>query len=81
MVFNNPKPKGLGYGKSQDFGLDLTAMPPTPTLNNVTVCHSDPPTGVEESNFKLSINFNFTGNYFKNLSKFVHTTKMDFGFY
>jgi len=30
VVFNNPKPEGLGYGKSQDFGLDLTAMPPTP---------------------------------------------------
>jgi len=30
VVFNNPKPEGLGYGKSQDFVLDLTAMPPTP---------------------------------------------------
>jgi len=30
VVFNNPKPEGLGYGKSQDFGLNLTAMPPTP---------------------------------------------------
>jgi len=49
---NNPKPEGLGYGKSQDFGLNLTAMLPTPTLNNVTACHSDPPTGGEESNFK-----------------------------
>jgi len=23
---NNPKPEGLGYGKSQDFGLNMTAM-------------------------------------------------------
>ena len=23
---NNPKPEGLGYGKSQDFGLNLMAM-------------------------------------------------------
>jgi hypothetical protein len=23
---NLPKPEGLGYGKSQDFGLKLTAM-------------------------------------------------------
>jgi len=28
---NNPKPEGLGYGKSQDFGLNLTAMPPAPS--------------------------------------------------
>jgi len=27
---NNPKPEGLGYGKSQDFGLNLTAMPNSP---------------------------------------------------
>jgi len=25
---NNPKPEGLGFGKSQDFGLNLTAMGP-----------------------------------------------------
>jgi len=37
--------------------------PPTPTINNLTACHSDPPTGGEESNFKYSINFNFTGQY------------------
>jgi hypothetical protein len=27
---NNPKPEGLGYGKSQDFGLNLTAMEASP---------------------------------------------------
>jgi len=26
--------------------------PPTHTLNSVNACHSDPPTGGEESNFK-----------------------------
>jgi len=34
---NNPKPEGLGYGKSQDFGLNLTAMAFTPLL---TLCDS-----------------------------------------
>jgi len=37
--------------------------PPTNTLKNVTACHSDPPTGGEESNFKYSINFNINEHY------------------
>jgi len=34
------------------WGLVAASPPPNPTLNNVTACHSDPPTGGEESNFK-----------------------------